>query len=138
MTARLAAWCQSRPCGDVSFGEVDMWQDQTMDLHPKQSKSRGAVRWARWGAVLFALLLTALAVVFTSGEPRATAQSVSERQRLVQWERRRTKAAEKLARASEKQADAAERTSRAAEKQARALETMTRHLGDIERACRQR
>lgn len=124
-----------RPVAGPAAGE----QDGSMDLHPKQASGRANGRGSWWGGLLIAacLAVAGVAGLMAGGAP-ATAQSVSERQRLVQWERRRTEAAEKRARAAEEQADAAERAARAAEAQARALENVVRRLDDIERACGRR
>lgn len=98
----------------------------------KDRSGRARGRWARWVGTLVALCVAVVtATAMLGGLPEAEAQSESERQRLLQWERRRTDAAEK-------QAAAAERTARAAERQTRALEDMARRLAGIERACGRR
>jgi uncharacterized iron-regulated membrane protein len=100
-----------------------------MGEHLQHSGGRPAGHWVRWVGTLVALCAVAfMAVALMWGRPGAEAQSVGERQQLVQWERRRTEALEKQARAAEQQA-------RAADRQTRALEDMARRLASIERVC---
>jgi hypothetical protein len=103
-----------------------------MGEHLQHSGKRPSGRWVRWlGALVALCALVFTAVALSWGRPGAEAQSVGERQQLIQWERRRTDAIEKQARAAEQQA-------RAADRQTRALEDMARRLASIERACGRR